>query len=343
MADPTSYLSTMTATSATLVSIIGGLLVARFVGLDSEQQGAQKLVEEAEARLNVARQRADEAQQRVQRWDASDFLQTPAVLKLIKDGTTDLDELRQHADCHLNDDELTPYVDEVSQEFQQAEQYFAEHPLSPDEKLLDAHGEWHRNRRNFKELPLIVWDEAWSLAFDEVVINAAKAAENRRKAKQSRTLGYSFPSVPSSFTPSMIKAMVPRDTTDWRAITARRYDARVVASERAGQQVQDLENELARLRRAHSEVVRPDGRMLWALVVLAVFTVIGVVLPLWVMSHGPKDITPHIRWMFWLFASALVILLGYMAIYLRALMTRRPMPLDTPESSTPPTARALSE
>jgi hypothetical protein len=54
MADPTPYLSTMTATSAALVSIIGGLLVARFVGLDSEHQGAQKLVAEAEARLALA-------------------------------------------------------------------------------------------------------------------------------------------------------------------------------------------------------------------------------------------------------------------------------------------------
>ncbi|WP_181802312.1 hypothetical protein [Streptomyces shenzhenensis] len=342
MADPTPYLSTMTGTSATLVSIIGGLLVARFVGLDSEQQGAQKLVEEAKARLNIARQRADEARQKVERWDASDFLQTPAVLSLIKSGTTDLVELRRHADCYLEDVELTPYVDEVSHEFHEAKQYFAEHPLSPDEGLLDAHGEWHRVRRHFDDLPPIMWDEAWSLIFDETVMDAVKAAE-RRKAQQRRTGSFSLPSVMSGITPSMIRAITPRDNTDWRAIRARRYDAKVLASERADQQVQDLDNELVRLRQAHSEVVRPDGRMLWALVVLAVFTVVGVGLPLWVMSQGPRDITPHIRWLFWLFGGALATLLIYMALYLRALMTRRSMALGTPESSAPPAARALSE
>lgn len=343
MADPTPYLSAMTGTSATLVSIIGGLLVARFVGLDSEQQGAQKLVEEAEARLQVAQQRAEDARQRVQRWDASDFLQTPDVLTSVKSGATDLTELRRHADCYLDDDELAPYVDEVSQEFQRARQYFAKHPLSPSEQLLDARGEWHRVRRNFKDLPEIVWDDAWSLIFDEAVLKAVQSAEKRRQADKSRKAYYPSPLASPGITPLMVKAIKPRDHTDWRAIKARRYDARVVASERAVQQVQDLENELARLRRAHSKVVKPDGRMLSALIVLALFTVIGVVLPLWVMSQGPKDITPHIQWMFWLFASALLILLGYMAIYLRALMTRRSMSLSPPEGGAPSTARALTE
>ncbi|MEY9948066.1 hypothetical protein [Kitasatospora sp. GAS1066B] len=354
MADPTSYLSTMTATSAALVSIVGGLLVARFVGLDSEQQGAQKLMDDAQERLGIAQRRAAEANSEVMRWDAGGFLRDPKVLQAIKSGTTGLDQLRELADSSLEDPDLGPFVAEVAAEFQTARNYFENHPLSPTEKLFEAIGTWYRSRRVLPNLPQIRWEEAWELVFDETALRAAEAAakearqreaeaERRRKAttgQEERLLG-SLAGITGAFSqlhapllqqgrtfPAGLMAIAPSasSSTDWQAIRARRYDDLVTTRERASQRVEDLEAELARLRLDHKRVVMPDSRLVWGLVVLAVFTMVGVVVPLWVMSNGPHDITPHIRLLFWGFSVALAFLFGYMVIYLVKLMTRKSTP-----------------
>ena len=66
--DPTPFLSTIVTTSAALVAIIGGLLVAKFVGLDSEERSSRKVVADAAERLEVARTREQVAWREVLRW-----------------------------------------------------------------------------------------------------------------------------------------------------------------------------------------------------------------------------------------------------------------------------------
>jgi hypothetical protein len=70
---PDPFLSTITSISAALVAIVGGLLIARFVTLDGDQQGATKVLAEAEERAPTARRRADDAQQRLRRREAGTF------------------------------------------------------------------------------------------------------------------------------------------------------------------------------------------------------------------------------------------------------------------------------
>jgi hypothetical protein len=48
--DPTTFLAAIAGTSAAMVAIVGGLLVARFVAIASEQDGADKLVQDARER-----------------------------------------------------------------------------------------------------------------------------------------------------------------------------------------------------------------------------------------------------------------------------------------------------
>jgi hypothetical protein len=57
--DPAGYLSTLVTASAALEAIVGGLLVARFVGMDSEQRGADKAIRDAEAHRDTARRREE--------------------------------------------------------------------------------------------------------------------------------------------------------------------------------------------------------------------------------------------------------------------------------------------
>jgi hypothetical protein len=56
--DPAPFLSTVVLASAGLVAIVGGLLVARFVSLDSEQRGSRKVLADTRERLESARRRA---------------------------------------------------------------------------------------------------------------------------------------------------------------------------------------------------------------------------------------------------------------------------------------------
>ena len=55
--DPALFLSTIILASGALVAIIGGLLVARFVGLDTDQQSNRRVLTAADGRLASARRR----------------------------------------------------------------------------------------------------------------------------------------------------------------------------------------------------------------------------------------------------------------------------------------------
>src|SRR3569833_4243717 len=70
MTDPTPFLSTAIQTSAGMVAIVGGLLVARFISLESEQLGAEQLIEEAEGRLAGAEERARNEKRTLRRYEA---------------------------------------------------------------------------------------------------------------------------------------------------------------------------------------------------------------------------------------------------------------------------------
>jgi hypothetical protein len=80
---------------------------------------------------------------------------------------------------------------------------------------------------------------------------------------------------------------VPRPGRAGRVLlrrSARRHDKLLANHARAKQQVEDYEAELGRLRMEHAKIVRPDARLWWGIAILITFTVLGVVLPLWVIA-----------------------------------------------------------
>ncbi len=97
------------------------------------------------------------------------------------------------------------------------------------------------------------------------------------------------------------------------ALDIQRRDTLRANVERAKQRVEDIEDELARLQRARDAIVRPKG-LGWGLVVLGFFTLVGVIIPIWLMSRGPQRLTAHLgEVVFWLFLTGLLALLGYMS------------------------------
>jgi hypothetical protein len=306
--DPGPFLSTIASSSAGLVAIVGGLLVARFVTLDSEQQGAQRVLDDAEARLATARQRAQEATGRLRRWDAWDFLNY-SVVKALNEGVEDLAELRRRGDpTRLTDEELQPFLQEVRQELARAHQVL-EGAVPAYENLKTR--EWDAFRHSTPGLPEIRWDFAWMVVFEQII--ERREAESPRPSHQLRS-----PMVDLSGA-RLLSALPP---TDWEAIGARRRDDLVANHERAEQQVEDLESEVHRLRQARDAVVRPQG-LGWGLIILGYFAVVGVVVPILLMSRGPQDLTPLMGWLVFAgFCSGLLALLGYMA-FLALRLSRR--------------------
>ena len=96
---------------------------------------------------------------------------------------------------------------------------------------------------------------------------------------------------------------------------------------------------MVQLQRARDAVVRPKG-LDWGLLYLIVFTIIGVPLPVYVMSRAPTRLTPHMgEVIFWPFFVALVGLRVYMAV-----MALRPSkgPQDSGSTEAPRVPEVLN-
>ena len=178
--DPNLFLSTIAASSAALVAIVGGLLVARFIGLDSDQRQSRTALEAARGRLATARSRATQAHNKFIRWEARDFLDEGSVMSAIRDGVTDLDELRAVAACALNDDDLGQLVAQVAEDFDAARTAMADNPPTGDE-LSDAEGGWGAYKlRVAGTRP----SRAWQIVFSDKAWELQKERERERKERE---------------------------------------------------------------------------------------------------------------------------------------------------------------
>jgi hypothetical protein len=150
---------------------------------------------------------------------------------------------------------------------------------------------------------------------------AAEAADARLRAEGG--LGALSVGIGSSAVQQrqMQQATAGPTLTD-RAIQARRRDELVARRAGTAQQVQDYEGELRRLEQDHREIVRPDSRLWWGIVIVVVFAVVGVALPLWEMSLGARSLA-SVRWLFWPFTGSLVLLVGYIVVYLAQITHRK--------------------
>jgi hypothetical protein len=318
--DPAPFLSTIITTSAALVAIIGGLLVARFISLDSDQRASRKILTGARERLELARRRAQAAWGGILRWDAGGFFSTPEVIEAVLDkGVTSPTELMRMASWEHEPDELAPFVTEVAEEASRAREAITPR-ISSDDMF------WSDFRRRCHDLPEIRWPSVWEHVYDSIAKEraAAEAAaeEARRRAASAKSaMVRQLDDMNDALIRGrqrqalMARVSVPPPPTDYAAIAARRSDDLLANHVRAQQQVEDLDAELRRLEQEHAEIVRPDARLGWGIAILIVFTVLGVVLPLWVMTTGSHDLAP-VRWVLYPFIGSLALLIGYIVVYL---------------------------
>lgn len=292
--DPAPFLSTITTASSALVAIVGGLLVARFVTLSSEQEGAQRVLTDAEARLEVVKTRAAEAHRKRLHFDLDSFF-SRKVIVAVSNGVVDAAGLREVGwPSALSDTEIERYAAVVAEELARAEES-CRALLSSDE--VSDSSDWEDFRRSHPELQIKI-EEAWEIKFALLTMPPVR----------SRNL----PGLGLSHLPPMLPRASLSDTLMLQR--GMRRDALKAQEGRAQQQLEDLEGEVTRLRQAREAVVRPKGLVL-GLLTLSFFTVVGVVIPLYIMSTVPKDLTSTMAGtVFGLFMAGLVALLGYMTV-----------------------------
>lgn len=298
--DPAPFLSTIATASSALVAIVGGLLVARFVTLSSEQEGAQRVLADAEARLDVMKMRAEEAYRKRLRFDLGYFF-SKAVMVAVSNGVLDAAGLREVGGYSgLTDTETERHAMVIDEELARAEAACRE--LLPSEGGSQP-ADWDDFRREHPELQIEI-EDAWEIQFVKLTMP--------RSAPRRSTLGI------GSGLPMV--ATMPQSATI-RLQRGMRRDALKAQEERAQQQLEDLEGEVARLRQAREAIVRPKGLAL-GLSTLIFFTLVGVVVPLFIMSRAPRNLSGTMGIaVFVAFMAGLVTLLGYMTVLARRLQT----------------------
>jgi hypothetical protein len=361
--DPAPFLSTVILASAALVAIVGGLLVARFVGLDSDQLTSRKLLADAQDRLAIATRRAASARQSLIRWRAQDFLEDRDVAAALAAGQTDIAELRKLALTPLSDDDLRTVTSQAAEDVTSFRAWLSQNPIP--ERIRAAEYQWREFRPLSDDMPALNYPQLARPIFTDVAMRLAKEdtekrQEEERRAEAARSQlpdsGSGFRIAPEALalsaaidmqrlaanmsrlpeTHALTEAMLMQPPPHAKLIEANRYNDLIATDIRARQRVEDLEEELRRLRQQHTDVIRPDARLWWATAILVTYAIAGVAVPLWVMSEGPASLRA-VRWTFWPFAAGLVVLLGYIAVYLFGLTRRRrKWAADAPAASSPP-------
>jgi hypothetical protein len=269
------------------------------VTITSEQESTQKLIDDAKDRLAKATKRASEAHAVLFRRDVRDFFDDD-VVKAIGSGERDPRALRKVGGyTSLSDSDIEEVVARIDSEFNKARREL-ESLISHDESAND-YPEWDEYKLSHSDLPPGDWDAAWEIVYESLV-----RPPQPRRAHSVLGGGFAY----EAYMPGIID----RPTPEYVKLNAERRDAMHANIQRTQQQVEDIQGEVTRLERTRGAVVRPKG-LGRGLVVLAYFTLVGVIVPLWLMSRAPQHLTARLgEVVFWLFFTGLAALLGYMTV-----------------------------
>jgi hypothetical protein len=316
------FLSTVILANAALDAIVGGLLVGRFVSLDSDQQGSRKVLVDAAGRLRTARERAATVHADLVQWHYRHFLRDPRLLDYIDEGHTKPDELRVIVGSPLTDDELRQFAKDITDEFERARKELNEEPVATDIRQDRSERVAPALRDKAQPRWPVVWRKVYVEVKDRPSDTQALASLDKQMAARRRIKGELAATSDAQADMFLQDAgwSIPSTGTD--EIEVRRHDELTAADQRASQRVEDLEDEVVRLRQAYDAIVRPDARLWVGVAILVAFAIVGVGIPMWVMSYGPTDLS-HVRWTFYPFAIGLVALLAYIVWYLIDLTRKR--------------------
>ncbi|MEV5966131.1 hypothetical protein AB0L70_30460 [Kribbella sp. NPDC051952] len=279
---------------ATLVAIIGGLLVTRYITLESELQASQDRLKSEEARLAEAEDDLRSAKDELRRAEVEYVLDENDVYKylqsvVVNDGQVEVSKVRNLASVtEFSDEDLLSTLKAWRDEMAKA----VGHPnlwnsIPTDKVQLDSWSEFRRG----KQLPVsveIIWEALYNLIADEL--------EERARSHVSY------------LTPTSMRGIIGSNGVQMAKEIERLRGFVDVA--RAQTDRQRVETSMA--REARARISRPPG-LAAGLVVLALLTLATVVVPILFLAPTPATLSYGGGvGIVALFLAAVVVLFGYM-------------------------------
>ncbi|MFE2430597.1 hypothetical protein ACFXJ5_28105 [Streptomyces sp. NPDC059373] len=173
----------------------------------------------------------------------------------------------------LSDEEIERHAAVVAEELAQAGETIK--ALLPEGSASDL--DWRDFRRANPRLPMKI-ENAWEIKFRVWMLPPSPSSRTTR-SWSSPLPSFRLPAIPMIKTPDSV--ILRRGA---------RRDALNALDERASQRLEDLEGEVERLWLTRNAIVKPKGLGI-GLLILSSFTVVGVAVPVFIMSENPKDLT----------------------------------------------------
>jgi hypothetical protein len=297
MKDPTPLLSTLTQAAAVFVAIVGGFLVSRLVAISSERDGLKRRHKEARDQLKHVRAayqvaheyRLSNSQRDFAGWVLEGVVGVPPE-------SVDRDALLNKIPRGSSRDEMAPYLEDLITRVKEVTADVDTHLAAGDTNRLTLD--------DLEERGLVVRDEERNL-YREVVDSIAT-----KLPSPTPPAGYGL--MPDLRIPHIVNPT-------YAAANMRRLDESISREQELEARMHILETEVERLRSEIALTGRPVG-VTPAIVILAVYSLLGIVAPVVVLTLRPTTLAGWKEWaLVALFVVGLFAVLGYILWYARTL------------------------
>lgn len=301
MTDSSALLSTCAGAGATLVAIVGGLLVSRYLTLETEALSAKKLVGSLEDKLQDARVRAQESQYNHEVFELREALteddSLAAFIRAVPDGGLKADVVAADLGWEeLSSEALSEAVALFNAEAARVAAF--DWDLVPH---AERHDYWEDFARQHGVRPEV--GEMWEFFYVEVC--------NERPAVY-QTGNFTIPMMD----PASLGIVSVPEQNRRRDVRNRLIDARDV--DRA--EVRRLEVDLAAAVTARESLDQPPGLVV-GLLVLSFLTITSVIVPVLFLAPAPASLTYRQGVaVVGLFVTGIVVLLAYFGSHVYRLL-----------------------
>lgn len=298
MIDEGSLLATLAQSSAAVVAIVGGFLVSRLVQLSSEREGLRRQL--ARAQDELAHVAASHGEARADRLANSprDFYHW-VIDDLVQAGPAGPERealLEENVPRGSSAEEMAPYLDDLIKEVAQVKDAVAKYVRGGDVDTLDID--------DLRARGLWVPPEQEDL-YSRVAAGVAERLPTPRYGSPSAGL--------------LARAAIGMINPVTRSTDLRRLDESIRDESDLRGRMAMLEAEVARAKREISLIGRPAG-VTSAIVILAIYSVLGIVAPVVVMGLGLDTLAAWLEWLLWgMFVLGLSAVLVYIFWYARIL------------------------
>ena len=292
MKDPTALLSTLTQAAAVFVAIVGGFLVSRLVAISSERDGLKRRHKEAgdqQKHVRAAYQEAHEyrlwnSQKDFAGWVLEDVVGVPPE-------SVDREALLNKIPRGSSRDEMAPYLEHLITRVNEVTANVGTHLAAGDTSRLTLD--------DLEVRGLVVPEEERDL-YRNIVDSIAI------KLPRPTPTGYGLDlTMPQIVNPTYVAADM------------RRLDESITREQELEARMHILETEVERLRSEIALTGRPVG-VTPAIVILAVYSLLGIVAPVVVLTVHPATLASWKAWaLVALFVVGLFAVLGYIFWYAR--------------------------